>query len=83
MMSFAGGSLASGITDAGRHLSVARCAAVVIAPNNMTATDSRSAPFDPACFRIFILFLLRVTCIEARFALPRGHSSLRLSLLER
>jgi hypothetical protein len=54
MMSFAGGSLASGITDAGRHLSIALCAATVIVHNNMTATDSRSALFDLACFRNFM-----------------------------
>jgi hypothetical protein len=55
MTIFAGGSLASGITDAGRHLSIALCAATVIAHNNMTATDSRSALFDLACLMFMLL----------------------------
>jgi len=44
---FAGGSLpVSGITGAGRQMSVAFCAIAVIAYNTMAATDSRAVPFE-------------------------------------
>ena len=56
MTSFAGGSLAvSGITVAGRQMSVAFCAMVVIAYNTMAATDSGHVHFEPVCFR-FAMF---------------------------
>src|SRR4249919_3839885 len=58
MMIFAGGSLAlaSGITGAGRHLSVALCATAVVAHNTTAATDSRDAPFELGDFRIAMVF---------------------------
>jgi hypothetical protein len=49
---FAGGSLASGMTPAGRHLLLALCAADVNAHNNMA--NSSRAPLDLACSAIFI-----------------------------
>ena len=56
MTIFAGGSLASGITAAGRHLSVGLCAAAVIAHNTMAATASRDVPFELVYFRFAMFF---------------------------
>src|SRR3982751_3185576 len=58
MTIFAGGSPVSGITPAGRHLSLAFCANEVIAHKNMTAIDSSGTPFDLTRFRIFILVVI-------------------------
>jgi len=59
MTIFAGGSLAlaSGITGAGRQMSVAFCAIAVIAYNTMAATYSRDVPFEFVYFSFAISFL--------------------------
>lgn len=57
MTIFAGGSLASGITAAGRHLSLALCATAVVAHNTMAATDSRDVPIELVYFRFAMFFL--------------------------
>lgn len=57
MTIFAGGSLpVSGITWAGRQLSVALCATAVTAYNTMAATDSRDVPFKLVSFRFAMFF---------------------------
>src|SRR4026209_1780712 len=60
MTIFAGGSLASGITEAGRHLSVAFCATAVVAYKAMAAIDTREVPIELVYFRIAISFLLDI-----------------------
>ena len=57
MTIFAGDSLpVSGITAAGRQLSVGFCATLVIANNTTVATHSRDAPFDHVYVRFAMLF---------------------------
>jgi len=57
MTIFAGGSLVvSGITGAGRQLSLALCAIAVVAHNTIAATDSRDMPFGLAYFGFSMFF---------------------------
>ena len=58
MTIFAGGSLAlaSGITGAGRQMSVAFCAIAVIAYNTLAATYSEDMPFEFVYFRFAMFF---------------------------
>src|SRR5687767_7310121 len=57
MTIFDGGSLpVSGMTAAGRQLSIALCAAAVLAHNTKTATPSRDSPLDVVYFRSGMFF---------------------------
>src|SRR5271169_4377948 len=57
MTIFAGGSVvASGITGAGRHLSLAFCATAVMAYKTMAATASRNVAFDLLYFGFAMFF---------------------------